>query len=203
MARTESQKRIAAEPQPVDLTPTSDAAPESLDKVRDILFGGQMRAVEGRLQTLEERLLGEQEVMRAEFAKRIAAVAEEAQSRLQSLGEQLAAERARRAEELKALGGELRDALRTLERRHAKLEELTGTADAELRDSVLEHSRATTAQIERLSQRLTAELSREVQGLRHDKADVASLVGIFTDMAGRLGGALGDGRVAVRDAPRS
>jgi hypothetical protein len=55
MARNDTDKRKAggldvAEP------PAAEAQPESLDKVRDILFGGQMRAVETRLQGLEERL---------------------------------------------------------------------------------------------------------------------------------------------------
>ena len=34
---------------------------QNLDQVRDILFGGQMRAVESRLARMEERLLAEQE----------------------------------------------------------------------------------------------------------------------------------------------
>ena len=43
MAKTESPRTIAAVPMPADLPPAEP--PESLDKVRDILFGGQMRAV--------------------------------------------------------------------------------------------------------------------------------------------------------------
>ena len=42
---------------PVNGSAPADPAPESLDKVRDILFGGQMRAVESRLQAAETRLL--------------------------------------------------------------------------------------------------------------------------------------------------
>ena len=34
--------------------------PESLDQVRDILFGGQMRMVDTRLRSLEERIVLEQ-----------------------------------------------------------------------------------------------------------------------------------------------
>jgi hypothetical protein len=205
MAKTESPRRIDAAPMmPADLIPPAPAEPpESLDKVRDILFGGQMRAVEGRLQALEERLLHEQAQLRADLGKQIAGVEAEARRELQMLGEQLASDRVKRAEELKALGAELRDALRGLEKRHVKLEELTGAADAELRDSILEQSRAVSAQIERLSQRVSADLSREVTGLRHDKADLATLSGLFSDMAGRLGSALGNGPVAPRDAPRS
>jgi len=201
MAKTESSRTIPVAPSPADLAPAEP--PESLDKVRDILFGGQMRAVEGRLQALEERLLHEQAQMRADFAKQLAGVEAEARRELQSLAEQAAADRAKRAEELKALGADLKDGLRNLEKRHLKLEEMGGAADAELRDSILEQSRAVSAQLERLSQRVSADLNREVAGLRHDKADVSALVGIFSDMAGRLGNSIGNGTAAPRDSARS
>ena len=201
MAKTESPRTIAAAPTPADLPPAEP--PESLDKVRDILFGGQMRAVEGRLQALEERLLQEQAQMRADLGKQIAGVEAESRRELKALAELLAADRAKRSEELKALGADLRDGLRNLEKRHVKLEEMGGAADAELRDSILEQSRAVSAQIERLSQRVAADLNREVAGLRHDKADVSALVGIFSDMAGRLGNSIGSAPAAARDSARS
>jgi hypothetical protein len=78
-----------------------------------------------------------------------------------------------------------------------------GAADAELRDSILEQSRAVSAQIERLSQRVAADLGREVAGLRHDKADLAALSTLFSDMAGRLHNSLGNGAAAARDGARS
>jgi hypothetical protein len=200
MAKTESPRTIAAAPTPADYLPPEQ--PESLDKVRDILFGGQMRAVEGRLQALEERLLHEQTQMRADLASQIAGVEAEARRELQALGEALAADRVKRGEELKALGADLREAMRGLEKRHVRLEESGGAADAELRDSILEQGRAVSAQIERLSQRISADLGREVAGLRHDKADVSALALLFSDMAGRLGSSIGNGATS-RDGARS
>ena len=210
MRKTENSSRLAAAPR-ADLSPAAPTPadvpaaepPESLDKVRDILFGGQMRAVDGRLQALEERLLNAQAQMRADFGSQVASLEADVRRELQSLAEQLTVDRAKRGEELKALGADLRDALRNLEKRHVKLEEMGGAADAELRDSILEQSRAVSAQIERLSQRVAADLSREVAGLRHDKADVSSLVGIFSDMAGRLSSTLDTAHATARDGARS
>jgi DNA anti-recombination protein RmuC len=209
MAKTEISRRFAAEPA-ADLSPAVMPAdvpavepPESLDKVRDILFGGQMRAVEGRLHALEERLLHEQAQLRADFGKQLAGIEAEARRELQALTEQLGAERAKRSEELKALGADLRDGIRSLEKRHIKLEETGGTADAELRDSILQQSRAVSAQIERLSQRVAAEMSREVAILRHDKADVSAVADVFSDMAGRLGSLLRNGPAPTGDGARS
>jgi len=198
MARTENQRpengRKLSPPatvsRPVDLPPAppNEATPESLDKVRDILFGGQMRAVESRLQGLEERLMREQAVMRSDFDKRIADLDASAKRDAQTLGDRLNAERTKRAEELKGLSAEIKEILRSLEKRHVKLEELSGLADAEIRDQILQQSRAIGAEIERLSQRLTTDLNREVASLRNDKTDVSAIVGVFSDMATRLAG---------------
>jgi hypothetical protein len=195
MARTENHRgdngRKLAPPapttHPADLPP-NDTVPESLDKVRDILFGGQMRAVESRLQGLEERIMREQAAMRTDFSKQLADLDASAKREAQVLGERLVTERTKRTEDLKALSAELKDALRSIEKRHVKLEELTGMADAEIRDNILQQSRALTAELERLSQRVSADLNREVTSLRTDKADVSAIVSVFSDMATRLSG---------------
>ena len=198
MARTENQRpdngrklsppAAAARPADLPAAPPNDATPESLDKVRDILFGGQMRAVESRLQGLEERIMREQASMRSDFNKRLAELDTTAKRDVQTLNDRLTAERTKRAEDLKALSGELKEVLRSLEKRHVKLEELSGLADAEIRDHILQQSRAIGAEIERLSQRVSADLAREVASLRNDKTDVSALVGVFADMATRLAG---------------
>jgi hypothetical protein len=198
MARTENQRpengRKLSPPapasRPADLPPAApnESAPESLDKVRDILFGGQMRAVESRLQGLEERVMREQATLRSDFDKQLADLDASAKRDAQTLNERLAAERTKRAEDLKALSTELKEILRSLEKRHVKLEELSGLADAEIRDQILQQSRAIGNEIERLSQRVTADLNREVASLRNDKTDVSAIVSVFSDMATRLAG---------------
>ena len=177
----------------------TDATPESLDKVRDILFGGQMRAVESRLQGLESRLLRGQETLRSDFTKQLGALDATVQREVQSLGERLTAERSKRTEELKATAAELKEALKGLEKRHQKLEETSGMADADLREGILQHSKAVTAEIARLAERLTGELNRSVQELKAEKLNIASLAGLFGDMASRLGAeAKGSGKSAAR-----
>jgi hypothetical protein len=198
MAKTENHRaqngpkltQPAPATRPADLPQAApnDGPPESLDKVRDILFGGQMRAVESRLQGLEERIMREQSAMRSDFNKQLADIDASAKRDAQTLGERVVAERTKRTEELKALSTEMKEILRSLEKRHVKLEELSGLADAEIRDQILQQSRAIAAEIERLSQRVTADLNREVASLRNDKADVSALVSVFSDMATRIAG---------------
>lgn len=164
-----------------------EAAPESLDKVRDILFGSQMRTVEARLQSLEERLRHEQDVIRADLEKQAGELDQLIRSEAQTLGDRLAAERAKRTEEIKTLAADIKESIRNLEKRHAKLEEVTSLADAGLRDQLLAQSRTAAAELAALGERLTGELSRSHQELESTKTDRAALAELFTELATRIG----------------
>jgi hypothetical protein len=162
--------------------------PENLDKVRDILFGGQMRAVETRIQGLEERLLRDQQALRADLVRQMGELEAFARKETQDLLDRIGAERQKRVEELKSLAAELREAIRAIEKRHVKLEEATNLADAGLRDQLLLQAKATSADLNKLSDRLTAELNRSHHELKTTKTDSAALSTLFSDLASRLGG---------------
>ncbi len=177
-----------ASPKPTasDAAALAAESPENLDKVRDILFGGHMRAVEGRIARVEERLLREQSALRSDLETALAGLEAYARKELEALGEKLKAERTKRAEDLKALTAELRDSLKALDKRLAKLDEATAGADADLRSQLLDQKRAHAAEVKQLGEELTAELRRAQQELRAEKADLSSLIAIFSDMAVRL-----------------
>ena len=106
--------------------PTAEASPESLDQVRDILFGGQMRTVETRLKGAEERLSLEQESMRAEFTKRVADLDALSKRETQALHERIAAESDARTAALKALVADVRDLTKAVEElQHTKIDRAT------------------------------------------------------------------------------
>lgn len=182
MPKTEPDKRTSGGLQVAELSTPADAQPESLDKVRDILFGSQMRAVDSRLQGLEERLREEHEALRTDFARQVESLDGFIRSEVTALTERLAAESKKRSEDLKALAAEIKEALRALERRHVKLEEAANMADAALRDQLLHQS--TTAANE--FARVGAELKRSHQELASAKTDRTALATLLTDMAGQL-----------------
>jgi hypothetical protein len=161
-------------------------SPENLEKVRDILFGGHMRAVEGRIARIEERLLADQRTLRTDIEAALASLDGFARKELEALGEKLKAERAKRADDLKALVVETRETLKAVDRRLAKLDEVTSAADADLRSQLLEQKRAHAGEVKQLAERLTAELGRAEQELRVEKVDLAALAALFSEMAGRL-----------------
>jgi hypothetical protein len=194
MPRNDHEKRrsggvvVADAPTPAPAaTSTADAQPESLDKVRDILFGGQMRAVDSRLQGLEERLRGDHDALRADFVKQVESLDAFIRSEIQLLGERLASERAKRTEELKSLAAEIKDTIRALEKRHVKLEEATNLADAGLRDQLLIQAERASTELTRLGEKLTAELKRSHHELKSTKPDSAALSGLLSELAARVG----------------
>jgi hypothetical protein len=190
MPRNDHDKRksagvlVADAPAP---PPTAEVQPESLDKVRDILFGGQMRAVDSRLQGLEERLRSDHEALRADFVKQVESLDAFIRSEVQLLGERLASERAKRTEELKSLAAEIKDTIRALEKRHVKLEEATNLADAGLRDQLLLQAERASTELTRLSEKLSSELKRSHHELKSTKPDSAALSGLLSELAARVG----------------
>lgn len=164
-------------------------APESIDQVRDLLFGGQMRMVDARLQSLDERMARETAAIRTEFERQVAELDSSTKKELSRHAERLAAERTKRAEDLKALGIELKESLKSLEKRHLGLEEAAGLADAELRDHLMKQGAAFTHELSRTSARLTSELDRIATALKDDKLDSALLINGLTELAGKIGAA--------------
>jgi hypothetical protein len=188
MPKTESDKRASGGLQVAEAAApaSADVQPESLDKVRDILFGSQMRAVDSRLQGLEERLREEHEALRNDFARQVESLDGFIRSEVTTVTERLSAESRKRAEDLKGLAAEIKEALRALERRHVKLEEAANMADAALRDQLLQQSATAANELAKLGERLGAELKRSHTELAHAKTDRTALASLLTDMAARL-----------------
>lgn len=183
MANKNSGKRKTSTP---DREAAVDGSGESLDQVRDILFGGQMRAVDARLERLEGRLMREIDGLRKDAGSQTDTLDKFVKKELESLAGKLEAERAKRSTDLKAMAADLRDATKSLEGRLTALENSTDKADAELRDQIMTQAAAAAQQMKQLSSDLTVEFRQETDELRSEKADTASLVALFSDMALRL-----------------
>lgn len=186
MSETDRSRDIPLTTEHSGEAPAGDSLPESLDRVRDILFGGQLRAIDARIQELEDRVRREQDGPHARLEQRLGEVASTLRQEMQSLDERISAERTQHVAELGALGAELREAIRELSSRQHRLEEAVSEASAGLHDVLLEHNAAMTTEIDRLSQLLTSTVQPEIERLKTDKLDVAAITGLFSDMAGRL-----------------
>lgn len=164
----------------------ANAVPESLEAVRDILFGAQMRSVESRLQAMEERLLREQNQLRTDLIRKIDDLESRTRDEFRAASERMTADRARGSEETRSLGAELTQAHRDLEQRHLRLQEATSLADAEIRDQLLMHASATSSEFARTRQALTTDMAGKHQELMTKKTDRVALARMLAEVARRL-----------------
>ena len=160
-----------------------DETPENLDKVRDILFGGQMRAVDQRLASLEARFQRDLKGLRTDTGKQLSDLEAFFKKEIESQTEKLQAERSKRSDDLKRLSAEVKDGFKNLEKRLGKLDDTTSKADADLRTAILEHTKTVTAQLKKVSDEFSSELQQAVMELRGEKLDTATLIQLFSDMA--------------------
>jgi hypothetical protein len=158
----------------------------NVDKIRDILFGSQMRDYDKRFGRLEDRLIKDAESLRDEMKKRFETLEAFVQKELESLGLRLKTEKSERAESVKELGVQHRDAAKAFDKRLGSLDDqLTGDT-AELRARILEQSKALTSEIAEKSRDVKRLLDQEVEALRASKADREGLGDLFTEFGLRL-----------------
>jgi len=158
----------------------------NVDKIRDILFGNNMREYEKRFARLEERLTKSSEALRDDLKKRFDSLESFMREEMESLGTRLKTEKTERSEALKELTRESRDNAKALEKKLSQLEEQLDSAHTELRTKILEQSKALGAQIQKTKDDLEAALDQEAETLRTDKTDRLQLANLFTELSLRL-----------------
>jgi DNA anti-recombination protein RmuC len=179
-------KRAAAPPPKTEETMVMPVADESLEKVRDILFGAQAREFERRFALLEEDLLRKTAEARAEAHQRLEAIEAQLRQDVEQLTDQIKAEHQERAQTIAALGGELQSLTRALDEKINQLEAQSSQEQGALRRQLLEEAKSLATQMLHQSEELTTSLNREVQTLTHDKLNRADLAQMFTEMAQRF-----------------
>ena len=174
-------------PKKATADPAADAAGGgNLEKIRDILFGAQVHDFEKRFARLEERLLKETADARADTKKRFESLESFIRKEVESLADRLKAEQGDRAESVKEIGRELREATKALEKRLVAQDESATKGQRELRQQILDQSKSLTEEIRNRNRETTTTLSRELTELRSEKTDRAALAGFLTDVAVRL-----------------
>ena len=165
-----------------------EATTQSLEKVRDILFGQQVRDSEKRFGRLEERLQKELAEAREQFAKRMSAIEAFIKSEVDSLSDRAKAEQTERTKADRELTAELADTTKTLEKKLSDLDGRTTETLRDIRKLILEQSKALRDEQQRNHAELTQALSRAAAELRHDKADRLGMAEMFADIAIKLKG---------------
>lgn len=177
MAKKQSKKTSG-----VDL----ENADGNVDKIREILFGGQMRDYEQRFADLEDRLTRNIEVMSRNLEKRVDRLDTYAKRELEKLGEQFKEERQARRKDGKSSARELKDMGGQVETWIAELEEGLGEEAQSLRRSLQEQSEELSGMISDVHDELSKTLSGETRNLTDAKLARDDMADLLAEMALRL-----------------
>ncbi len=190
----QANKQVAVEdPKAIEgdgLTSQASSAPtssgESLEKVRDILFGSQARQYEKRFARLEERLVKESADLRDELSKRFDSLEAYAKKEFEAMTDRLKAERDQREQSHKAISTDLKDTVSSFDQKTSQLDDQLTRGQRELREQILEQSKTLAEDIRQKYEQNSAALEREAKELREEKTDRSALAAMFAELAMRL-----------------
>lgn len=159
---------------------------DNLERTRELLFGPALREIEKRFGRLEERLSRELNETKEEFRRRLGQLEVHTKSELESITNQLAAERDERNRLLRQLATERQAADSSLEEKIAQHVESSSRAARDLASHTRDQHRLLTEEMQQKFDSLSGSLARESAALRDDKTDRAALADMLSEMALRL-----------------
>ena len=163
-----------------------DLSGGNIDKVRDILFGGQMRDYERRFTRLEERLAQETAELKDEVRRRLSALESFVKQETESLAGRIRTEQDERTDATRDLAEDARNASKAFEKKAGQLDDSIGRVQRELRQQILELHQNVSDDMRQKIDDVIARLHRASTDLRNDKTDRATLAALLTEMAMRL-----------------
>ncbi len=172
---------------PAAQTAPADASAGSVDKIRDILFGSNMRDYERRFARLEEALKKESSDLREATRQHLETLESYVHKELAALEARLNTERDERSEGHSRLAADLSSASASLLKKIGEMENQESQAKRDIRNDLLQQSKELTDAIRNKGEELVALLERRAQELHHAKTDRAALAGLFNEVALRLG----------------
>src|SRR5262245_38781304 len=158
----------------------------NLDKVRDILFGAQLRDSDRRFARLEERIAQETAELKEDVRKRLGVLEQFVKHEVESLADRLKSEHEARSDADKELSRELRDSSKSNEKKLGQVDDHLARVQRELRQQLLDTQQKISDELQRHAQESVVRLAREAADLRAEKLDRTTLAAVLTEMAMRL-----------------
>lgn len=169
-------------------TPTTqgEVEDENVDKIRDILFGGQMRDYEKRFADMEKRLTTHVERLSVDFDKRIERLNNFTKREVDKLSEQIRAERKDRISDDKQSAKELKDYSQQVETWFGEVEEQLDAETKDLRTALHDQNEDLSALVRETRNDLNESLTDETRELADVKLGREDLAGLLSEVALRL-----------------
>lgn len=187
--RLEKAKEMISESQAkTSIRPEMLEGAGNIEKIRDILFGSQVREFDKRFARLEDRLQKEVSNLNEELRKRFDSLESFIKKEVEFLSDRQKTEQDDRSRGLQELAKEMKDIAALLEKKLAQSDEQFNKRVRELHDALLEQSKKLSEEIRQKYEDLANTLDREAQELQNDKVDRSKLSEILMEMAMRLTG---------------
>jgi len=157
-----------------------------VDRIRDILFGSQMRDYDGRFQRLEEHLAQEAAAIRTDVQKRLETLERFMKGELESMTNRANAEQSERSNAIEKLGRDLGETARTLESRIKGLDEHTAGETRAVRQQLLDQAKALSDEIRQRHDEMKSGLQREAEQIRGAMTGREALAEMLSEVSLRL-----------------
>ena len=158
----------------------------NVEKIRDILFGTQMREYDKRFTRLEDRMQKEVGSLKEEFLKSFESLEKYVKKEFEMLNERLEKEQDDRGSAVKKLTEDLKDYSSNLEKKILQTEDKLNKRSRELHEQILTQSKSLSDEIRQKHETVSEALDKEVNELRTDKVERADLSELMMEMAMRL-----------------
>lgn len=177
--------------QPASESHTPPAAPMepeggNIDKIRDILFGANMREYEARFARLEETLLKEAAELRESTRRRFESLETYVKKEIESLQTRIKIEREERSDAASLHAREMKEIADTLAKKIRDLDDHGAEVASSLRQEILNQAKSLMDELQARQEETSALLEKRFQTLHHDKTDRAALASLLNEMALRL-----------------
>lgn len=158
----------------------------NLDKIRDILFGNQVRDNEKRFKRLEERFSKDNMHLRDDMMQRLKALEEMVNGELESLSDKAKTERQERYAAIQDLHGEIAALKTELNNRITQMDEQINKDMKQLRQQMHNRFQELSTQMRQQNDTLQTLMKQEVGQLQEEKINRSDLAAFFTEFAVRL-----------------
>jgi hypothetical protein len=158
----------------------------NVDRIRNILFGSQMRDYDGRFQKLEERLAREAGELRGDLQRQLQALEAFMKGEVESMTNRVKTEQSERAQAVEQLARELAETARGLELKISNLDSQAAKDIRDLRGQLLEQSKALSAEMKEKHDQMKGQLDHEAGQIRDAMTGREALAEMLTEVALRL-----------------
>lgn len=201
---TKAKKKASPSPpkdrSPADCPPGSrlqDCAREasesqSIDKIRDIIFGNQMQDYDKRFARLEEGLQKQFKELRSETNNRLDSLEAFIKKEVDALSDRLRNEKSLRESSTNKLSKEIKDSAMNISKNIRQLEEKQNTDTRDLRQQLLDLSKNLSSEIRKEHKESSKALDQAFKELNEDKVARTALSELLLELAIRTSNELAE-----------